>query len=92
MHLSSDDMFAGSHLTGGRKVKRGKIVGAALFSWWVFVLVAFGVASNAFLLFKAFQAGNTMAMLLFGAFFCGACVYLYRTYDARDEIRGNFRD
>jgi len=72
--------------------KAGKIVGGVLMSWWVFVLVAFGLAGNAVFSFKALQAGNVMAIIMFGSFFAGACVYLWRTWHARDEIRANFRD
>ncbi len=75
-----------------RRKTAGKIVGSVLLSWWIFLLIVIGLAGNAFLVFKALKAGNVAAGLLFGLFFCGACVYVYRTYGARDEIRGIFRD
>ncbi len=81
---------------GNAKVKRGKtagkIVGTIFVSWWIFLLVIIGLAGNAYLAIKALQAGNIAAGLLFGVCFGGACVYCYRTYNARDEIRGIFRD
>jgi hypothetical protein len=67
-------------------------VGGVLLSWWLFLLVAFGLAGNGLFLFKAWQAGNVPAVLLFASFLICARVYLYRTYNARDEIRGNMRD
>lgn len=75
-----------------RQGKSGKVAGAVLLSWWIILLVIFGLGGNAFLIFKALQAGNITATVMFGAFFAGACVYLYRTYNASDEIRGNFKD
>jgi hypothetical protein len=69
-----------------------KIVGTIFLSWWIFLLVIIGLAGNAYLAIKALQAGNIAAGLLFGVCFGGACVYCYRTYNARDEIRGIFRD
>lgn len=72
--------------------KTERTVGVALLSWWLILLIGAGLLGNGLLLFKAIEAGNVMATLLFGSFFCGACVYLYRTYQARDEIQSNFRD
>jgi hypothetical protein len=70
----------------------GKVVGILLVSWWLILLIGFGLCGNALMIFMTWQAGNVMGMLLFSAFFVGACIYLYRTYDARDEIRGILRD
>jgi hypothetical protein len=70
----------------------GKILGMVLISWWLFLLIGFGLGGNALMIYMTWQSGNLGGMLLFTTFFIGACVYLYRTYDAREEIRGNLRD
>ena len=63
-----------------------------MISWWIFVLVAFGLAGNAFLAWKLWQGGQIGGAIVLTICFVGACVYLYRTYDAWDEIRGLFKD
>jgi hypothetical protein len=70
----------------GRRAE--KIMGRAFVSWWLILLIGFGLAGNGFMLFRAIQAGNVIATIMFTIFFGGACVYLYRTYNARDELRG----
>jgi hypothetical protein len=76
-------------LTNG---KNDRIVAIALLSWWVFLLIAAGLIGNGVLVFAMIRTGNVTGTILFGTCFIGACVYLYRTYQARDLIRGRLRD
>ena len=39
----------------------GKVFRALLLSWWIFMLVAYGVVGNAIYLFKAVEAGVAAA-------------------------------
>ena len=75
-----------------RKSRANKKVGATLASWGLLLLIGAGLAGNGFLLFTAARSGNTAGMLVFGACFVVIGIYLYRTYQACDDIRGNFRD
>jgi hypothetical protein len=73
--------------------RRGeKTVGAVLLSWWLVLLILFGLGFNAFFAFKFWQGGHVGGAIMFAIFFCGACVYLYRTYNARDGFRGLFKE
>jgi len=65
----------------------GKAVGWVLVSWWMILLVGAGLGANAYLAYRFFKDGFVLPGLLFCLFFAGACVYLWRTYRARDEIR-----
>jgi len=69
-----------------------RIVVTAIVSWWVILLVGFGLLGNGILLLAAFRAGNVVATILLGVFFCAACFYLYRLYRMRDEIGAITRD
>jgi hypothetical protein len=64
-----------------------KVAGWALLSWWLILLVGAGLGGNAYLVFRFFKDGFVFPGLLFCLFFVGACVYLWRTYRARDDIR-----
>jgi hypothetical protein len=69
-----------------------KIVGALLMSWWLPLLIGFGLFANGYMALLAFRAGATMAALVLTVCFCGAVVYLYRTFKYRDEYRAIFKD
>jgi hypothetical protein len=72
--------------------RREKVVGIIFVAWWIFLVVVIGLAGNAYIALKLLNKGEIAGALLFGVFFGGACVYAYRTYDSRDELRGIFKD
>jgi len=74
-----------------RRRKDGSILARLLVVWWLIVIVGFGIIGNGFIVIRLLQAGEVTAALMFGICFGGGCVYLYRTFNSWDEIRGIFK-
>jgi Na+/H+-dicarboxylate symporter len=74
------------------RARRRNIAGKLIVSWWMFLLIAMGLGGNAYLAMRLFREGSILGTLFFCVCFGGACVYLYRTYAARDEIKGMWKD
>ncbi len=73
-----------------RNSKGAKITAAIMLTLWLVPLLVSFVFYG-IVIINALEAGNVTIALIFTFFFGGVCLYLYRTFAGRDEIRSWFR-
>jgi hypothetical protein len=74
---------------GSRRGRR--IVGAIFVSWWLILIIGFGLLGNGYLVILALRAHAYWPAVGLAICFAGTCVYVHRTIKFRDELKDLIR-